>query len=306
MNVAGQYNLHRTEEQCCEKHFSYLNTGVCVGNSVKSVETAKETTAEKYDRQYHYYPDIYGRNNCIYFNGYYEWMESTGYSDQYLFNDGAECCDFWYPGREDCPDLSKPTETDINGNPETADGYWYPNTGEGSCQFGRNYPQYMALEGYEQHYLFITPDECCSKFYPDASEDDCPMGPDDGVQSGRYWKSDVYFYPNYDGDWCVEGEIYPEWMADPQYKETHLFGTANTCCEVWFSNDVLECEASIEATDKEEEPKKNWYPTLSYPYECKSDIENIPGWMVGTGFKGFYVFDSKPACCKAYYCSDLN
>ena len=98
----------------------------------------------KYERPMYYYPDVYGRNNCIYFNGYYQWMTSNGYDHLYLFSEASDCCSYWYPGRDDCPDLTKPTETNIDGNPNPVTGYWYPNKGEGSCQFGRNYPQYMA------------------------------------------------------------------------------------------------------------------------------------------------------------------
>ena len=72
--MAGQYNIHRTAKQCCEKHFSYININTCEQHSEWSVDIAKETTDELEGRPKYYYPDLYGRDNCVYWNGYYEWM----------------------------------------------------------------------------------------------------------------------------------------------------------------------------------------------------------------------------------------
>lgn len=111
---------------------------------------------------------------------------------------------------------------------------------------------------------------------------------DDGVQSGRFWKVDLYFYPNDDGDYCVENDSYPLWMADPTNKDDYLFSDATGCCERWFASEVSECVASTNAApvEGEEVVKRQWYPTLAYPFECKSDIENIPSWMLMPGYKG--------------------
>ena len=139
------------------------------------------------------------------------------------------------------------------------------------------------------------------------------MEPDDGVQEGRYWQSDVKYYPNYKGNWCNVGNDYPEWMADPVHINTHLFDSATGCCSVWFSDEVAECEVNVIATnngspigggDDDEDPEK-WYPTLVYPYICLND-GNIPDWMLQEGYEQYYVFKSKPACCKAFYCTNLN
>ena len=73
----------------------------------------------------------------------------------------------------------------------------------------------MAQAIYVQDHLYQTPDECCNVWYPDLGAS-CPLGPDDGVQDGRYWQEDVYFYPNWKGNWCNVGNDYPLWMADPQ------------------------------------------------------------------------------------------
>ena len=97
VNLSGQYNIHRTSTQCCEKHFSYLDTQGCVEESEQSVEDAKDDQEQVALRPYFYYPDIYGRDNCIYNNMYYEWMMALIVCDDYLFPSMEDCCSKWYP-----------------------------------------------------------------------------------------------------------------------------------------------------------------------------------------------------------------
>jgi len=302
VNAAGIYSIHRSAELCCGLHFSYLDTDDCVQDSQGSVETAKDKISEKENRPSKFYPDIYGRDNCVFHNGYFDWMMD---SDSYLFETESDCCSLWYPARTDCPDMSEPTEGDVDENPYPVQGHFYPHLDESNCRFGRNYPQWMAQELFVQSYLYTTPDECCSTWYPAAG--DCPLGPDDGVQVGKYWQSDVHFYPSWKGDWCSVGKNYPEWMADPTKINTHLFDSGIDCCSTWFPDQVVECETNITTDDDEEEEEeaKEWYPTLAWPFACSSD-GNIPSWMLMTGFQQYYIFDSHSACCKAHYCATTS
>lgn len=302
VNFAGIYNIHRTAEQCCQKHFGYLDTGNCVEESEGSIAVAQDDTAERDMRPKYYYPDLFGRDNCIYHNGYYDWMMEAN-SESYLFSTDAECCSMFYPARTDCPDLSDSTERDVNERPYPVKPYFYPHQTDSNCRFGRNYPQWMAQAQYVQDHLYTTPDECCDSWYPGAG--DCPLGPDDGIQEGRYWQSDLYFYPSWKGNWCNVGNDYPEWMADPSNNDQHLFDSALSCCQAWFSNDILECEMNVIATPANELEPEEWYPTLVWPYECVSD-GNVPSWMTMPGFKDYYVFESQAACCKAYYCASAS
>mmetsp|Transcript_41266 Transcript_41266/g.75496 ORF Transcript_41266/g.75496 Transcript_41266/m.75496 type:complete len:244 (-) Transcript_41266:85-816(-) len=231
------------------------------------------------------------------------------YSELYLFPSYLDCCSMWYPAREDCPDLSDPTERDVIEKPYAVKGYFYPHESDMNCRFGRNYPQWMAQKLYIQDYLYTTPEECCTTWYPAAGES-CPLGPDDGVQGGTYWQTDVAFYPNWKGNWCNVGNDYPEWMADPMNIDTHLFDSGAECCEHWYPDQVLECETNVIAThngkrtDGKEESGE-WHPTLAYPYDCTNDV-NIPSWMLQQGYKQYYVFSGKSECCKAHYCSSMS
>jgi len=297
VNFAGIYSIHRTAEQCCQKHFSYLNIDSCVQASEGSILYAKEATTKREARPKQYYPDLYGRDNCIYHNGYYDWMMEA-HSESYLFESETDCCSMWYPARLDCPDLSESTERDVDETPYPVKPYFYPHQTDSNCRFGRNYPQWMAQAQYVQDNLYTTPEECCDRWYPNTS--DCPLGPDDGVQEGRYWQSDVFFYPNWKSNWCNVGNEWPEWMGDPTNSGNHLFSTALSCCEAWFSDQVLECEMNI----GEQEPEE-WYPTLAWPYACLSD-GNVPSWMTSPGFEKYYVFESQAACCKAFFCASAS
>jgi len=310
VNISGQYNIHRSSTKCCEKHFSYLKTEGCVGESEQSVEDAKDEQEQVALRPDFYYPDIYGRDNCIHGNGYYEWMMALIVCDDYLFPTMEDCCSKWYPAREDCPDLSEPTDPNVNGNPYPVQPKFYPHQSESNCRFGRNYPQWMAQESYVQEYLFTTPDECCETHYPAATN--CPLGPDDGVQEGRYWQSDIHFYPyQKEGAMCALGNDYPEWMGDPTRRDTHLFETGGACCNAWFNDqNVTECELNIIETidgypvgEEPEEPSE-WWPTLAYPYDCTSE-GSPPSWMLSPGFTSYYIFDSKADCCSAHYCTHV-
>lgn len=141
--------------------------------------TAKVNFKEISARPNYFYPDIYGRENCVYHNGYFDWMMGSvscdclfdllnvlprrslspfltnaiallfciwsnaaiQYSESYLFDTGVDCCSKWYPARADCPDLSEPTERDVIEKPYPVTGYFYPHQVESNCRFGRNYPQ---------------------------------------------------------------------------------------------------------------------------------------------------------------------
>merc|ERR1711862_498832 len=152
-------------------------------------------------------------------------------------------------------------------------GRFYPHQSESNCRFGRNYPQWMAQDSYVLEYLFTTPDECCETHYPGAA--DCPLGPDDGVQEGRYWQSDIKYYPyQKEGAMCALGNDWPEWMGDPTRRDTYLFESGEDCCNAWFNDqNVTECELNVIQTIDgypiEEGPV--WWPTLTYPYECTSE-----------------------------------
>ena len=62
----------------------------------------------------------------------------------------------------------------------------------------------MWMKQSPKHYLYTTPQECCTAWYP--NEQNCPMAEDDGVQQGFYWHVDEHFYPNWKGDNCAWGK----------------------------------------------------------------------------------------------------
>ena len=76
-NFAGIYNLHESAEKCCEEHFSAQNTNTCAQNSVADVEAQEQLTQDRLDRPRFYWPDLYGKKNCVFDSGYDDWMEDV-------------------------------------------------------------------------------------------------------------------------------------------------------------------------------------------------------------------------------------
>ena len=162
----------------------------------------------------------------------------------------------------------------------------------------------MWMKLFTKHYLYQTPEECCEKWYP--SEPNCPLPGDDGVQEGFYWQVDESFYPNWSGDFCAKGNSYPEWMADPMNRDTHLFPSAKECCDTWFPKETAECQRKVATVIDGKQiggpnVKGTWYPSLNGRFECIDGTP--PAWMTASdGYKDAYVFDSHAECCKAHWC----
>ena len=145
-----------------------------------------------------------------------------------------------------------------------------------------------------KHYLYTTAEECCSEWYP--AESDCPMAEDDGVQAGFYWLVDDAYYPNFKGNYCAKGNSYPEWMADPMNRDTHLFETSKECCDLWFPEITAECQSklvTVIAGNQIGGPEVGgtWYPSLNGKFKCINGTP--PSWMTSSeGYEIAYVFDS--------------
>ncbi|EJK59933.1 hypothetical protein THAOC_19791, partial [Thalassiosira oceanica] len=78
-------------------------------------------------------------------------------------------------------------------NPYSMSNYYFPDFSQNSCGFGRDYPSWMGINGYEKHYLFLDDDECCNKFFKDSGTA-CPFENTD--QNGYYWTAYEDNLPN--------------------------------------------------------------------------------------------------------------
>lgn len=299
-NFAGIHNLHETAEICCKEQFGG-NVNSCVQSSITHVEAQIEIVQERLTRPRYYWPDLHGKENCVFDSDYNDWMEGS-HKDFYLFDNEVGCCGTWYPNRPDCPDTSPTTPQQVDYKPDPNQQFYYPHLSQSNCWVGRNYPMWMAL--YPKHYLYQTADECCSKWYP--SSPNCPLPGNDGVQEGYYWIVDEAFYPNFQGDYCAQGNSYPEWMADPMNRDTHLFKTGKECCDMWFPQETSACQTSIVTVmDGKQiagpDVTGTWYPSLNGHFECIDGTP--PAWMTSSdGYIDAYVFDSNAECCKAHWC----
>lgn len=231
-------------------------------------------------------------------------------ADHFLYNSAEECCATWYPKKANCPHVeSETTPNQVAYKPNVSEGYFYPHMSDLNCRFGRNYPMWMSFSS--KHYLFTSASECCSRWYPNRH--DCPLQEDDGVQAGPFWIVDGAFYPNWRGNWCAQGNDYPEWMSDPTQAATHLFRTADECCMTWFSSEFEACRNNIVRTSGGKQiggpagyNPGRWHPALDGGAHRCVDDPPPPEWMNQKGYKSEYVFDSHAECCQAFQCEDVR
>ena len=73
-NFAGIHGLRESAELCCRQHFSQLNRATCVIDSEADVAAEKAKVAQDLAREKYYYPDLHGKQNCVFSNHYEDWM----------------------------------------------------------------------------------------------------------------------------------------------------------------------------------------------------------------------------------------
>ncbi|KAL9179752.1 hypothetical protein ACHAXT_007722 [Thalassiosira profunda] len=305
-NFAGVHGLRETAELCCKQHFGGLNQATCAADSKADVAAEEAKVAADLARQEFFYADQHGKQNCVFNSDYEDWMTGAN-AEHYLFEEAEPCCEKFYPARTDCPYEGEVTPKQVDYKPDPSEGYFYPHLSASNCRFGRNYPIWMKNS--PKHYLYTTPAECCSVWYPDAT--DCPMAEDDGVQEGKFWVMDTAFFPNWKGAGCGHGNDYPEWMADPTHATSHLFKSAADCCDFWFpaettkcQNEIVESSFGVQTGGPANYNGGTWYPSLDGTYQCLDG--DAPEWMMAEGYKEEYVFPSHAECCSAHYCDPIR
>jgi insulin receptor substrate 1 len=293
---------------CCTDNFG--SSGTCVADSKATTVVASKPS--------YFYPDQHNKGTCVFSSFYEDWMNAEGYSDYYLFSDGAACCNLWFPDSTSCPDTNGATPYDVNDGPSPLNNFFYPDDKLNNCGYGRDYPVWMGDEGYAPHYLFSTPAGCCDKYYPGRT--DCPA--ETTPQTGYFWESyaqklpidvpdppqepETVFYPDQASKTCINGYDYPSWMAAEGYSRLYIFDTAEGCCNYWYGDSgSAECLAGLvirptspAGTGATTTVARDWYPQLSLQ-ACSND-GNIPDWMLGAGFSTSFTFVSERECCNAW------
>jgi hypothetical protein len=135
--------------------------------------------------------------------------------------------------------------------------------------------------------------------------------------AGRRWRSGWIFLDRWTALTSQTGRAtgalgndYPEWMADPIQRVTHLFETAKGCCDLWFKDESVACQNYIAISSSGDHVGGpltfggTWYPSLNGKYECLDG--DPPAWMEQEGYEAYYIFDSHAGCCKAHYCQDIR
>ena len=150
-----------------------------------------------------------------------------------------------------CPDYAAAVNPEAedepwHSNPYSMQNYYFPDFSVNNCGRGWDYPAWMGSSAYEKHYLFRDGEDCCSKFFPTASN--CPAEHD--TQYDYFWttyednisnlddmpvKFNHTFYPDLNANTCVNGTDYPDWMSsDVDYIRLYLFKNLEGCCRRKF------------------------------------------------------------------------
>ena len=341
MHPTQQYEIYRTAKECCDEHFG---GSTCLQKSQDShapfpwpihfpgtPEHRQDSPDGEVNRQTFFFPDLHNKLNCVQGRNYESWMLEPGYLEHYLFIDGDECCELWYPAEANCPD----SEPAVNPEEEHAAwyadpypnaGYFFPDFTVSSCGFGTDYPSWYGSNGYEKWYLFRAGSECCTKYFPRSSN--CPYEDETSYEPGYYWESyqndlpndsDAYpvirndtFYPDINAGTCVNGTDYPDWMLDDvEFRRMYLYKEPEGCCKFWFGESTLSsCMNSIIAgvyvnansTDSgiEAERLTKWYPAMR-GNTCRND-KDMPSWMLTDEYATYYLFGTFEQCCAAFGC----
>ena len=103
--------------------------------------------------------------------------------------------------------------------PYSMDNYYFPDFSDNTCKYGRDYPAWMGINGYEKHYLFRTVGECCSRYFNGGSCGAASTTP----QTGYFWSAyqdelsnfdampvryNHTFYPDISSKTCVNGYVF--------------------------------------------------------------------------------------------------
>lgn len=270
-HIPNEFEIYRTAKQCCDEH--YGGSAQCVTDSKtpgKGYIAPMNEFPDGYNnyapveadylwqsvrgQEPHWYPDLYGQQNCVYGSDYEHWMnENKEIRDQYLHGTANNCCEKWYPNLgASCPEPLTAEVTSSEVEDEAFRGpmkpYFFPNFEAGSCGAGINYPSWMGINGYERHYLFRDGADCCDRYFKGAAGP-CPS--EFLYDPGYYWEkyeNDRYntgqfptvynhtYYPQMEAGTCVNGTDFPDWMnSDTEFRQRYIFKDLEGCCTEWFT-----------------------------------------------------------------------
>ncbi|EJK48070.1 hypothetical protein THAOC_33163 [Thalassiosira oceanica] len=361
LHQPNEFEIYRTAKECCDEHYggsADCNTKAkTVGEGHAPFPWPIHFTGTPEYRPFQppaaenwwgteagnhakWFPDLINKQNCVFGDNYEDFMSEDGFSDEYLFGTSANCCEKWYPHLgANCPASGGAVNGEAEdepwmSNPYSMSNYYFPDFSQNSCGFGRDYPSWMGINGYEKHYLFLDGDDCCDRFFK-GSGVACPF--EHTYDPGYYWESyqnDFYndspmpiiynhtFYPLIESGTCINGTDYPEWMGlDDDFSRMYLFKTLDGCCNKWFTDwGFQECkdhvvqghynktycpenrpilsEDGTGCEETENAVNTKWYPDLDANI-CKSDGDN-PSWMVSADYIDYYIFTTKEACCGGF------
>merc|ERR1719223_1927624 len=222
LHQPNEFEIYRTAKECCDEHYGgstdCMTKAKTVGEGhapfpwpIHFPGTSEHRPHRPYeaenwwgteagngspDNHLHSYskkwfPDLVNKQNCVYGANYEDFMsEEDAFRDEYLFTTSENCCQKWYPHLgANCPESGGAVNGEAEdeawlSSPYSQSNYYYPDFSQNSCGFGRDYPSWMGINGYEKHYLFMDSVDCCDRYFKNSGTA-CPF--ESTVQNDYYW-----------------------------------------------------------------------------------------------------------------------
>jgi len=252
--------LFSNSEDCCEKWYpSRGSTCPDAGRAANPEAEDEPHHSAPYSMQNYYFPD-FSVNNCGFGWDYPAWMGINGYEKSYLFREGHECCDRYFPTVSNCPyehtqqlDYFWTSYQDnlpnLDDMPVIYNHTYYPDLDAKTCVNGTDYPDWMASDvDFKRLYLFKRLEGCCTEWFTTFGLDECVKNVIQGVydvepcptnrpdcnnmptitNTTTHMKG--MWYPDIDGYKCKQDGAVPKWMLAEGYNELYLFNTRDQCC----------------------------------------------------------------------------
>ncbi|KAL7528784.1 hypothetical protein ACHAXR_002633, partial [Thalassiosira sp. AJA248-18] len=201
--------------------------------------------ANPYPLDNYYFPD-FSRNSCGFGWDYPAWMGYNSYEKHYLFREGHECCNKFFPAISNCPyentvqdgyywESYEEDKNNLDDMPVVYNHTYWPDLNAGTCVNGTDFPEWMASDSdFKRLYLFKRLSGCCKQWFTESNLDSCM----ENVIQGRYETEPcpenrpecihapvtdakealkAMWYPDIDGQRCKNDKAMPSWMLVEEF-----------------------------------------------------------------------------------------
>jgi len=241
------YYLFDNAKDCCDMWYPTRTDCPDTGSIVTPDAEDEAWYMGPYQGSNYYFPD-FDMNSCARGRDYPAWMGDNDYEKHYLFVEGYECCNKFFPTSSNCP-----YETDAQHGyywesynerrpnsealPTILNETYYPDLGSDTCIKGEDYPDWMIKDDvYKRLYLYKDGGDCCEFWFGHGAKDDClskiftsaPVVTTDFTNTTAVLLA--MWYPVIEDRKCMNDGKTPDFMLNDGFAKWYLFNTEQECC----------------------------------------------------------------------------